>query len=137
MVYIFFNEISVFLLKTLRQVGGRGTMSVPVCVMEADRLSGGIAPLILQLGFRWMWVVRLSALATLQPQKRLWVGAGPGLDVFQKRQFCCSVQDLNPRSSSIHPSYCTDHAAPYDLKVIQKSIFINWDGMLGLDVFDS
>ena len=45
-------------------------------------------------------------------------GAGP--DILEKRRFSCSVLDLNPRSSSAYPSYCTDHAAPYDLKVIQK-----------------
>ena len=38
---------------------------VPVCAMEVDSLIGGIAPLILKLGSRQMWVVRLSALATL------------------------------------------------------------------------
>jgi len=38
---------------------------VPVCATEADRLIGGIAPLILKLGSRRMWMVRLSALATL------------------------------------------------------------------------
>jgi hypothetical protein len=27
---------------------------VPICAMEADRLSGGMAPLILKLGSRWM-----------------------------------------------------------------------------------
>jgi len=40
--------------------------------MGADRLSGGIAPLIFKLGFRWMWVVRLSALATLLPEIKVW-----------------------------------------------------------------
>jgi len=58
--------------------------------MEADRLSGGIAPLIFNLGFRCMWVVRLSALASLLPEKKFgfyWVGgwmvAGAGLDVLE------------------------------------------------------
>jgi len=45
---------------------------VPICAMEADRLSGGIAPLLPKLGCRWMCVVRLSALATLRPKKYLW-----------------------------------------------------------------
>jgi hypothetical protein len=44
---------------------------VPICAMEADRLSGCIAPLNFKLG-RWMLVVRLSALATLLPEKKLW-----------------------------------------------------------------
>jgi len=46
---------------------------VPVCAMEAGRLNGDIAPLILKLGIRWMWVVTLSDLATLRPQKKLWL----------------------------------------------------------------
>jgi len=40
--------------------------------MEAYRLRGGIAPLILKLAYRWMWMGILSALATLWPQKNLW-----------------------------------------------------------------
>jgi hypothetical protein len=32
---------------------------VPIFAMEADRLSGDIAPLILKIGSSWMWVVRL------------------------------------------------------------------------------
>jgi hypothetical protein len=43
----------------------------PICAMGADRLSGGIAPLILKLGSIRMWVVRLSALATLLPETKL------------------------------------------------------------------
>jgi hypothetical protein len=45
---------------------------VRICAMQGDRLSGDIAPLILKLGSKRMWVVRLSALATLLPQKKLW-----------------------------------------------------------------
>jgi hypothetical protein len=45
---------------------------VPIFAMEADRLSGDIAPLILKLGSIRMWMVRLSALATSRPQKNLW-----------------------------------------------------------------
>ena len=44
---------------------------VPLCAMEGDRLSVGIAPLIFKLGSRRMWVVRLSALANLLPEKKL------------------------------------------------------------------
>jgi len=58
--------------------------------MEADRLFRGMAPLILKLGCRQMIVVRLSALATLLPEEKLWlpfnwVGAGAGLGVLEKR----------------------------------------------------
>ena len=36
------------------------------------------------------------------------MGVVAGVDVLEKRQFSCSFQDLNPRSSSIYPSRCTD-----------------------------
>jgi len=49
--------------------------------MEGDRLSGGIAPLIFKLGSRQMWVVRLSDLATLLPEKKLELEAGWALDL--------------------------------------------------------
>jgi len=39
--------------------------------MKADSLNGNIAPLILKLGSVRMWVVRLSALATLLPERSL------------------------------------------------------------------
>jgi len=39
--------------------------------MEGDRVGGGIAPLICKLGSRQMIVVRLCALATLLPEKKL------------------------------------------------------------------
>jgi hypothetical protein len=52
------------------------------------------------------------------------MGTGAGLDVLEKRQFCCSCQDLNPLSSSVYPSRCTDCAAHTDLKIIQKSVLI-------------
>jgi hypothetical protein len=42
---------------------------VPIFAMEADRLSGGIIPLIFKFGSRGLWVVRLSALTILRPQK--------------------------------------------------------------------
>ena len=45
---------------------------VPICTVEADGLNGIISPLILELVSRQVWVVRLSAQATLQPQKKLW-----------------------------------------------------------------
>jgi len=41
--------------------------------MVADKLSVGKAPLIFKLGPMWMWVVRLSPLATLLPEKKLWI----------------------------------------------------------------
>jgi len=39
--------------------------------MAADSLSGGIVPMIFKLRSRQMWVVGLSALATLLLQKKL------------------------------------------------------------------
>jgi hypothetical protein len=41
------------------------------------------------------------------------VGAGAGLDVLEKRWLCCCSQDLNPRSSAVYPSHCTECAALY------------------------
>jgi hypothetical protein len=38
--------------------------------------------------------------------------AGAGMGVLERR-FRCFCQDLNPRSSSIHPSHCTECAVPY------------------------
>ena len=67
------------------------------------------------------------------------MGTGAGLDVLEKRLFFCFYQDLNPRSSSMYPSYCTDCTSTYwfEDNIIQKSIFLKWDGRLGLDVLDS
>ena len=45
---------------------------VTIFAMEADRLSGGMAPLIFKLVTISMWVVSLSAFATLLPEKKLW-----------------------------------------------------------------
>ena len=62
---------------------------VPLCAMEGDRLSVGIAPLIFKLGSRRMWVVKLSALANLLPEKKAvvgsWLGAGARVDILEKR----------------------------------------------------
>jgi hypothetical protein len=41
----------------------------PVCAMEGDNLSGGIAPLIFKFGPRQIRVVRLSAQANLLSEK--------------------------------------------------------------------
>ena len=41
------------------------------------------------------------------------MGGGAGLDVLEKILFSCSIQVLNPRSSSVYPSYFIDRAAPY------------------------
>ena len=40
------------------------------------------------------------------------MGAGAGMDVLEKRMVFCSCQDLNPRSSIVYPSHCTNYAAP-------------------------
>jgi len=53
---------------------------VTIFTMEADRLSGGMAPLIFKLVSIWMWVVRLSALATIMPEKKLWFSLSWRLD---------------------------------------------------------
>jgi len=48
--------------------------------MEAERLSGSMAPLTLKLVSTRMWVLRLSALATLLPEKKLWFSLSWRLD---------------------------------------------------------
>jgi len=53
---------------------------VTIFAMEAERLSGGMAPLIFKLVPISMWVVSLSALATLLPEKKLWFSLSWRLD---------------------------------------------------------
>jgi hypothetical protein len=89
--------------------------------MEADRLSGGIAPVVFKRASMWLWVVRLSVLATLMPEKKLWFSLG--LRLGGRCSLCgCFGEDiillliprsLNPKSSSIYPSHYSEHAAPY------------------------
>jgi hypothetical protein len=82
--------------------------------MVADRLSGGIAPLVFKIGSRKMLVVRLSALATFLPEKKLDLEAEWVLELlWMWREFSCFCQDLNTRYSSIYPSHCNDCAATY------------------------
>jgi hypothetical protein len=89
---------------------------VPICAMEADKLNGGMAPLLLNLalfGCEWSDCLSWPFYGHKKSCGSCAVVAGTRLDVLEKRQFSCSVQDLNPRSSAIYPSNCTDHAAPY------------------------
>jgi len=93
------HEINVLLLRTLDSlrlgcakqliaemwymyIGRRSRYNkvVTIFTMEADRLSGGMAPLIFKLVSIWMWVVRLSALATIMPEKKLWFSLSWRLD---------------------------------------------------------
>jgi len=52
-----------------------------MCAIEADRLSGGIAPPIFKLGPRQMSLVSLFALVTLLPEKKLDLEAGWTLEL--------------------------------------------------------
>ena len=61
---------------------------VPIRAMEADSLSGGIAPLLRKLVCRWMYVVRLYALTTLQPKKYVWCSLGWRLGVRRRWPGC-------------------------------------------------
>jgi len=70
---------------------------VPICAMEADRWSGGIAPLLPKLGCRWMCGVRLSALATLQPKKYLWCSLGWRLGGRMGWTGCFGEKIVHPR----------------------------------------
>ena len=49
---------------------------IPLCAVEGDRLSVGIAPLIFKLGSRRLWVVKFSAQANLLPESKLYLEAG-------------------------------------------------------------
>ena len=89
---------------------------VTIFAMEAERLSGGMAPLIFKLVPISMWVVSLSALATLLPEKKLWFSLSWRLDWHWRWPGWFGekiVLLLLQRFCSIYPSYCTDHAAPY------------------------
>jgi hypothetical protein len=58
---------------------------------------------------------------------------GTGLDVLEKSQFYCSIQDLNRSSSATILVILLTMLPLTDLKEIQKSILIKLDGSLGLD----
>jgi len=105
--------------------------------MEGDRLSGGIAPLIFKLGSRQMWVVRLSALATLLPDKQLSFFiefyAGWALELvwmFWRR-------DSSLAHTKFWSPYLLSMLAHSCLKVIPKEVLIKWNWRFGLDVFNS
>jgi hypothetical protein len=109
---------------------------VPICAMVGERLSGGKAPLIFKLGSIWMWVVRLSALATLLPDKKLDLEAGWALELVW--MFCrrdssvAAVKIWTPVYILVTVLNMPPHIG---LKEMQKSVLINWDGRIGLDVF--
>ena len=74
----------------------------PVHAIKAYRRSGGLAPLIFNLGTKWRWLVNFHAPAALLPgiiPGSHWVGGwtGPtaGLDVSEKRKISYAFRDFN------------------------------------------
>jgi len=109
--------------------------------MEEDRLSGGIAPLIFKLGSRWIWEVRLSALVTLLPEKKLELEARWALELvwmFWRRDSSLVPAEIWTSDLPVYILVIVLTMLPHTgLKKMQKSVLINWDGRIGLDVFDS
>jgi hypothetical protein len=64
-----------------------------VHTVKVCRSSRGIAPLILNLGCRWWWVVNITPWS-LYPQERTpvgdWMVLRGGLDILKKRKITCS-----------------------------------------------
>jgi len=84
-------------------------------------------------------VVKLSALATLLPEKKLWFslswrlgGRWSWSGYFGEEIFPCSCQDL-PVYILVSVLTLLSHT---DLKIIQKYILQKLDWKFGLDVFD-
>jgi hypothetical protein len=88
--------------------------SVPIQATKAYIMTGGIAPLFLNLSPRWRWVVSLtpggfipSVRAPSMHSVEGLVSSKACLIVLEKRQISCPCQDSNPRSSSPQPSHYT------------------------------
>jgi hypothetical protein len=64
----------------------RQNKMVPICAIEADRLSGGIAPPIFKLSSRWLWVADCTGHFTARERALVFIGvkAGIGVDVLEK-----------------------------------------------------
>ena len=109
--------------------------------MEAGRLSEGIAPLIFKLACRWMWEVRLSVLVTLLAEKKLELEAGWSLELiwmFWRRDSSLVPAEIWTSDLPVYILIIVLNMLPHSgLKKMQKSVLINWDGRIGLDVFDS
>jgi hypothetical protein len=80
---------------------------VPLNGRKAYGGSRGMTTLILNLGTRCRWVVKLTPPAALPPRKnasthwtRGWVGLRTGLHVLHKRRISCRCRDYKPVSSS-------------------------------------
>jgi len=109
--------------------------------MEGDRLSGGIAPLIFKLGSRWVWVVRLSILATLLPEKKLDLEAGWALEpvwIFWRKNVSVAPAKIwTPDLPAYILVILLIMLSHTEWKIIQKFVLIEWNGGFWLDVFDS
>ena len=88
-----------------------------------------------------MWTVRLSVLATLLPEIKLEFETGRALELV----WLFWRMDISIGSAKIWTPYLQAYILvillimlPHtDMKIIQKSVLIKWNGNFGLDVFDS
>jgi hypothetical protein len=87
-------------------------------VIKAYWMCGGIAPRILDLSTRWMWVVSFT-LQPLYPRERApgkdwiggWMDTTAGLDAAVKRKIPSLRRELNPKTPIVQPvapSLCTE-----------------------------
>jgi len=91
-------------------IGAKGKIN-PIHTSEGIWGSGGVASLILNLGFSWRWVVNLMPLLLSSVKEPLgphwiggWVGPRAGVDVWD-RQISFPCWDLNHGSSSMYPCH--------------------------------
>jgi len=130
--------------------------------MEADRLSGAIAPLNFKLGTRQMWATRLNPQAPLLPEKKPWFTLSWRLDGCWSWSRCFGEDIallLLPRFwTQDLPIQCTHYfgakiwtpdlpgyilvsvltmLSQTDLKIIRKSVLTEREGRFGLNVFVS
>jgi hypothetical protein len=88
-------------------------------------LGGGIAPLICKFGSRQMIVVRLSALATLLPEKKLWFSWSWRLDGRSRLSGCFGEEIVLLLLPRFEPLVIVLTMVPHiDLKIMQKSMLL-------------
>jgi len=77
--------------------------------MEAQRVRGGVVPIVLNLCTRWVWMVN-AASRPLYPLVRPWyplygtgrfMGPSADLEGYGEEEICCSYWGSNPKSSSL------------------------------------
>jgi hypothetical protein len=89
---------------------------VPVYAVKAYRGSGCGAPLILNFGEGWRWVVNSALPSGENPDTHWlggWVGPGAGLDIFEKRKISCPSRDSNHELPTSYLNICIPHQIPW------------------------